>query len=273
MRLAQRRQVRVGGRDPHAVASPDMPTDAGPSVPQHPLRGATVALLGASGAVGSALLRRLLAIGAKPAISVHRAWQVSAMRTALGGAPGIVVHVDPRDGEAAAGFVKGANDTLGPVHAFISTAGAFRTAPIGRTVQNDDLDLMEANFFAVHNLVRAVVGPMVRRKTGRIVVIGSASVGLGGANTSLYLASKAALHEYVRALAIELEPEGVGVALVTPGTIDTPANRGAMPDADRTGWTPIGTVVDWLITGASGETSRGSGEPLLRLPHVEDARL
>lgn len=243
-----------------------MPTDAGPFDPLRSLRGATVALLGSSGAVGSALLKRLLEIGARPAIAVHKAWQVSAMRSALEGAPGIVAHVGARDGEAAAGFAKGANDTLGPIRAFVSTAGAFRSAPIGRTVQDDDEELMEANFFAVHNLVRAVAGPMIRRKAGRIVVIGSAGVGSGGANVGLYLASKAALHEYARALSVELAAQGVGVALVTPGTIDTPANRAAMPDADRSTWTAIDVVVDWLLSAAAGTAIPAPGETLIRLP-------
>lgn len=252
-----------------------MPTGARPSEPSDgtpdPLRGRTVVLLGASGTVGRAVLARLLELGAAPAIPARKARQVAELRAALrdsggGDARGFVAEVGARDGEAAAGFVKGATDALGPIAALITTAGAFRAAPVHRSRANDDLELMEANFLAVHNLVRAVVGPMIRRKTGSIVMTGSAGVGHGGSGTALYLASKAALHEYARALAVELAPVDVAVTLVTPGTIDTAANRAQMAEADRRDWTPLEDVVEWLVSAAVAVPTPGSAQPLRCLP-------
>lgn len=247
-----------------------MPIDADPShapsnADSHPLRGATVIVGGATGAVGKVLLARLVAIGALPAVAVRKPWQVETTRALLGGAPGLVAHVGTRDGEAAAGFQKGVTDALGPVRAVISTAGRFASAEIGRDPAGEDLDLIEANFLAVHNLVRAVAGAMRRRRSGNLVLCGSASVGHGGSGIALYLASKAALHEYARALAVELAPHGVAVALVTPRTIDTAAVRQSMPTADRSGWQSVDDVVDRLIEAAIAKPA-STADPLLRLP-------
>ncbi len=250
-----------------------MPTDAGPPRSTssalraaHPLRDATILVSGATGEVGRALLTRLLEIGAKPAIAVRRAWQVAPLREALGGSAGLVAVVGARDGEAAAGFVKGANDSLGPVRALISTAGRFRATELGRDPAGEDGELLEANLLCVHNLVRAVVGPMKRRRSGSIVVTGSVAVGHGGAGLALYLASKAALHEYARAIALELAPHGVGVTLVLPGVIDTSGNRGAMPNDDRSSWAPVGEVVARLIDGALATPGTNPpADPLVRL--------
>ncbi|MBI5852588.1 MAG: SDR family oxidoreductase [Planctomycetes bacterium] len=247
-----------------------MPIDADPSLAPsdahaHPLHGAAVIVSGATGAVGKGLLSRLVAIGALPAVAVRKPWQVETTRALLAGGPGLVAHVGTRDGEAAAGFQKGVTDALGPVRALISTSGRFASAEIGRDPAGEDLDLLEANFLTVHNFVRAVAAGMRRRRAGNIVLCGSASVGHGGSGIALYLASKAALHEYARALAVELAPHGVAVALVTPRTIDTAAVRQSMPAADRTTWQSVDEVVDRLIDAAIARPSTAA-DPLLRLP-------
>lgn len=248
-----------------------MPTDAGPSLApasanSHPLRDATVIVSGATGAVGKALVARLVSLGARPAIAVRKPYQIEKVREQLGAAPGLVANVGSRDGEAAAGFVKGANDSLGPIRALISTAGRFAATELGREAAGDDLDLLEANFLAANNLVRAVAGHLRRRRAGNLVFCGSAAVGHGGEGMALYLASKAAMHEYARAAALELAPFGIVVALVTPRIIDTPSNRQAMPGVGHERWDSVDAVVDRLIEGAIAAPRKGV-EPLLQL-HV-----
>ena len=223
-----------------------MTSDAVPGTPPapHSLYGRTVVVAGGTGAVGKALVRRLVEIGAKPAIAVRKAWQVAPMRELFGGADGLVAVVAPGDGEAAAGFLKGARDSLGPVAAVLSAAGAFRTAEIGRDRAGDDTGLFEANFVATHTLVRAAVGADC---------VGTPIPGMG-----LYQASKAALHAYAEVLAAEVADHGVAVAVVAPGVLDTEANRSAMPDADRSSWTPVEHVVDALLDAAAGGAVPGA---------------
>ena len=197
----------------------------------HALAGKTILVSGATGQVGRELLRALVPAGAKVAVAVRRAWQVATVEAQLANAERLVGVVGATDSEAAAGLVKGITDSLGPIDAFVSVAGAFRFARVGEDKATDAYRMLEANYLAVVNLVRALVGPMRRRQTGSLVVTGARAVGSAPQGMSLYLASKAALHAYAASLHEELLEDGVRITVLTPGIIDTEANRQAMPDA------------------------------------------
>jgi len=77
---------------------------------------------------------------------------------------------------------------------------------------------------------------------------------MGFAGAAGYCASKSALIRLVEVLSAELKPHGVNVNCVLPGTIDTPANRAARPDADFSQWVPpeaIGEVIMFLCSPAA----------------------
>jgi NAD(P)-dependent dehydrogenase (short-subunit alcohol dehydrogenase family) len=227
------------------------------------LRKHVVLLSGATGAVGGAFAKFVLANGGSLALAVRRRHQVAAVTAVFGATrvlPGLVA---PQDGEAAAGFVKGAEDALGPITAFVCTAGRWNQEPVGKEPAGQLLELLEANLLTGSNLARAVVGRMRRRRRGTLTFVGSAAVGSSTAMPANYLASKAALHEYVRALALELAGSGVTASAILPGVIDTPENRKTMPSADTTRWVPIDAVVEALAARAFGPT--GSGGPLYPL--------
>ncbi len=217
------------------------------------LRDRHVLVQGATGAVGAEVVRALAAQGAHISVAVRRRWQVArveAQLTAAGVArqDQLVAVVDSEDAEAAAGLVKGSEDALGPLVAFVSAAGAFAMSPLGEEPNAQAGDLWRANFASVHTLARAVVIPMRRRRAGALVFTGAAAVSDDPpAGMALYVASKAALHAYAASLRTELLPYGVRVSVVAPKVIDTPANREAMPEADRSGWVSPATVAARLL--------------------------
>ena len=224
-----------------------MPVDSGPS-----FTGKVVLLSGATGAVGSALCARLGQLGARLGVAVRRKSQIQPLGEALGDAESLIGVVGTRDSEAAAGLIKGVEDSLGPIEHFISTAGAFRYGPVGEEHVGDAGILFEANLLSVVNLVRAVVGPMKRRRAGSIVLTGARTVGEAVPGMALYLASKAALQQYASVLHVECRDHGVRVAVVSPGVLETEANRQAMPEAERSSWVPIPRMVDALLDAAAG---------------------
>jgi NAD(P)-dependent dehydrogenase (short-subunit alcohol dehydrogenase family) len=62
----------------------------------------------------------------------------------------------------------------------------------------------------------------------------------------------------VQALAQELRGQGVTVNAVLPSTMDTPANRAAMPDADHSSWVPVESVADavaYLVRDEAGHVT------------------
>ncbi len=227
------------------------------------LRGRTVLVGGATGELGAAVLARLVALGAAVGVPVRKPWQVEKVRASCLTAKALVGVVGPVDGEAAAGFAKGVHDALGPIDALITTQGAFQMVEAGRDAAGDMQALFEANVFAPLTLARAVVGPMKRRRAGAIVFTGAAAVGEVVPGMSLYLAAKSALHAAAASWHAELSGQGVRVAVVAPGILDTAANREAMPTADRSAWLPLDHVVEALITAAFG-TPVAAG-PLFRV--------
>lgn len=195
-----------------------------------------VLLAGVTGQLGTAFARAVLRDGGKVAATVRREWQVAKVRDELaadadGGDRLLVGVVGPQDPEAAAGFVKGAGDALGPVDAFVCAAGAFRDTDVGSEPAGELRELVEANLLAGATLARAVLPGMRRRGRGTITFVGSAAVGGETGLSPNYLASKAAVHEYVRALAVALRGCGVHAAAIVPGTLDTAAKVAAAVDA------------------------------------------
>jgi NAD(P)-dependent dehydrogenase (short-subunit alcohol dehydrogenase family) len=226
--------------------------------------GRVVLLVGATGALGGVVARRLLDGGARIGVAVRKGWQVDQARAAFGPDRVLVGCVPSGDSEAAAGFAKGVNDALGAIDALIATNGAFRCATIGKDRADEFGDLFDANVLGGTTLARAVLAGMRRRQRGRLVFVGSAAVGSGGGGMTNYLATKAALHEWVRALDDELSGSGVRAFAVLPGIIDTEANRAALPTADRRGWHALDEVAALLLQCALGEPP-GAG-PLLPIP-------
>ena len=76
----------------------------------------------------------------------------------------------------------------------------------------------------------------------------------GGAQMGAYSASKSALMRQVESMSAELRDAGINVNGVLPSTLDTPANRAAMPDADASRWVApeaLAEVIGFLASDAA----------------------
>src|ERR1051325_7120215 len=85
---------------------------------------------------------------------------------------------------------------------------------------------------------------MLAAGSRRVVSAGSRPVGPPGGGFIAYTVAKAAVIAFVQALAAETKGRGVTVNAVAPSTMDTAANRSAMPDADPKTWVPVEAVAD-----------------------------
>ena len=112
----------------------------------------------------------------------------------------------------------------------------FEDAPAGEWSA-----MLGQNLDTAAHVCRAAL-PHLVEQGGSIVAVGSHAAVTGGAGMAAYAVAKSALHALVRVLALENRDRGVRVNAVLPGTIDTPANRAAMPAADRSAWTPPAAI-------------------------------
>ena len=124
--------------------------------------------------------------------------------------------------------------------------------------------MFDMNLNSAFYLLRAVIPVMRKTGNGRIVAIASRAALEPGAGVGAYSASKAALVSLIRTVAQENKDVGITANVILPGTIDTPANRKFMPDADVSKWVrpaAIASLIMWLV-GHAGKDVNGSVIPV-----------
>ncbi len=194
-----------------------------------------VALItGAAGGIGSRMARRFDADGWQLAL-LERPHNLDAVREAFPDA--LVIGVDLTAADDTASAVGTVLESRGRIDALLNIVGAFG---MQSALEADDgvLDRqLDLNLRTAVHATRAVLPAMLERGRGFVMGVGAATVVRGSARMPAYGAAKSALAGYLRGVRAEVEPQGIGVGLLVPmGTVDTPANRDAMPSADPASW-------------------------------------
>jgi NAD(P)-dependent dehydrogenase (short-subunit alcohol dehydrogenase family) len=133
---------------------------------------------------------------------------------------------------------------LGGIDILVNCAGVVRRKPALETTAEDWDFILGVNVKGLFQACRAVAPVMREAGRGRIVNISSAGAELALVNRAAYCASKAAVMQLTRCLALEWGPYGITVNAVGPGITETPMTRGyleADPGRRRTmvGKTPL----------------------------------
>ena len=131
--------------------------------------------------------------------------------------------------------------------------------PVAETSLETFDHLVAMNFKSAFLILRAAAALMQSQNSGHIVTVASRSAVQVAPGIGVYAASKAALITLTQALALELGPGGINVNVVLPGTIDTPANRRAMPDANPATWTKPERIAQTILTLCSSTLSGVNG--------------
>jgi NAD(P)-dependent dehydrogenase (short-subunit alcohol dehydrogenase family) len=106
--------------------------------------------------------------------------------------------------------------------------------------------MLDLNLTSVFSAAKAALPAMVRARYGRVIVVASRAVVTPTAGFIAYTVAKAGVIAFTQALAQEMREHGITVNAVLPSTMDTEANRAAMPDSDRKGWVPVEAVADGI---------------------------
>jgi NAD(P)-dependent dehydrogenase (short-subunit alcohol dehydrogenase family) len=118
--------------------------------------------------------------------------------------------------------------------------------------------MRDLNLTAAFYVLRAAIPHLCKSRRGRIVVVGSLTAAEPHAGLAAYVTFKAALTTLVRTVALENKDVGLTANLILPGTMDTAANRKAMPSADFGKWLDPARVADlalWLAAENAGHIS------------------
>ena len=155
-------------------------------------------------------------------------------------------------------------DRFGRLDVLVHTVGGFAGGPA--VAETDDVlfeNMFQINLKTVFHIVRAAL-PAVRQAGGRIIAIGSRAAVDPGPGVGAYSASKAAMVSLMRTIALENKDAGVTANVILPGTMDTPANRKAMPGSDFSKWVQPSAVAElavWLA-GPAGKDVSGATIPV-----------
>ena len=177
---------------------------------------------GASRGIGREIAAQLAARGAHVvagARAENAAATVEAIRAAGGQAD--LASVDVTDSASVTALVAGTLERHGRIDILVNNAGIARDQLMLRMKRDDWDQVIATNLTSAFTLSQAVVKPMVKQRSGRIVSISSVVGQMGNAGQANYAASKAGLIGFSKALARELASRNITVNVVTPGLIET----------------------------------------------------
>lgn len=200
---------------------------------------------GASRGIGRAIAVEMAARGAL-VVAVARganAEPVVAEIVAAGGTAEAVA-ADVSDASAVEALIAGVMARHGRIDVLVSNAGIARDQLMLRMKRADWDEVIATNLTAAFTVSQAVLKPMIRQRTGRIVMIGSVVGQMGNAGQANYAASKAGLIGFAKALAREVASRNVTVNVIAPGLIETDMTR-AITEGARETWAsqiPLGRL-------------------------------
>ena len=192
------------------------------------LEGHTALVTGANGGLGSHFAEVLAQAGAKVAVAARRVDSLRELEqriVAAGGrAHAIALDVTRRESVVAA--FEQAAEALGPVTVVVNNAGVAVTKPILEQTEEDWMGVIEVNLNGAWRVAQEAARHMVKHQRGGSIVNIASILGLRvSAQVPAYAASKAALIQLTKAMALELARHKIRVNALAPGYVETSINR------------------------------------------------
>jgi NAD(P)-dependent dehydrogenase (short-subunit alcohol dehydrogenase family) len=219
-----------------------------------PLHNKRIVITGGTGALGAAVVERFVRDGATCEVTSHSKPDASDVAR-----PNVRAHhLDASDERAVTDFYAWFADLWASVH----LVGAFAMSPLTDTALADFEKMFRANavsaFLCCREATKAIRRSPDRTIGGRLLNVAARPAVVPTPGMIGYSTSKTAVASITQSLAEELRAERIWVNAVLPSTMDTPANRRAMPDADFAKWPKVEEVAEaiaFLVSPANGLTT------------------
>jgi len=212
---------------------------------------------GGTGALGSSVALDLLRDGAQVAVTYRSDREWAALEERAGKQRGNLsgAKVDLTQAAEVEQWVAGVLSRWQRIDQLVAVAGGFAA---GKSFETDDKTwdyMLGLNLRSLILCLRSIVPVMIRQNYGRIVTVSSGSILRGGgAGIAAYAVSKGAVRQLSEILADEVKAYDIRVHCILPGTMDTSANRLAMPQADFSKWVKtedVARLVHFLLSDDS----------------------
>jgi NAD(P)-dependent dehydrogenase (short-subunit alcohol dehydrogenase family) len=224
------------------------------------MQGKVVLITGANGGLGTYVTQAFLNAGAT-VIGTSRKIQQSDFNN-----PNFTaMPAEISSGEGAKLLVEQVVARSGRLDILVHTVGGFAG---GQSIADTDdttfQRMFDLNLNSVFHILRATIPSLRQSGEGRFIAIGSRAALEPGAGVGAYSASKAAMVSLIRTVALENKDAGVRANVILPGTMDTPANRKSIPNADFSKWVQpaaVASLITWLTSDA-GKDINGAVIPV-----------
>jgi len=252
-------------------------------------KGKNVLITGASGGLGSTLVKHLAEMGSHLVISSRSYDMLNNLISTLTEETQIIpIPADLSLPGKAEKLAEKAVSALGHIDVLFNNAGIGYFALMEEATDENIRYLFELNTFAPLNLISALLPQMKSRGEGRIINIVSCAGRVPVPSVGIYGGSKTALAVMTNTMRLELEPEGIDIINIYPGTVDTSFEENALREKKRPGLRPrdhfgvstsiISKNILTVATGPSGEVWLNRGSKMLATasldwPKLADRRL
>ncbi|WKE67390.1 3-oxoacyl-ACP reductase FabG [Gallaecimonas kandeliae] len=187
------------------------------------LTGKIALVTGASRGIGRAIAERLAAQGATVFGTATSDKGADAISAFLGEGRGLCLNVTDADSiDAALAAIK---ERAGELDILVNNAGITRDNLLMRMKDEEWDDVIDTNLKSLYRLSKAVLRPMMKKRAGRIISVGSVVGTMGNQGQVNYAAAKAGLLGFTKSLAREVASRNITVNAVAPGFIDTDMTR------------------------------------------------
>lgn len=221
------------------------------------LRGAVVAITGASRGIGAAVAEASAARGARVGLIARTTEDLDGVLGRLG-TDGVAASADVADRASTIDALARVEAELGPIDVLVANAGIGAYGPFADISYEELEHVVAVNVLGTMYAIRAVLPGMIERRRGHVVTVGSIAGRIGSPFEAAYAATKFAGVGLTEALAVEVAPYGVAVSLVNPGVVDTDFGeaRGHPYDRERPKPISAAAVADTVVAAIE----RGAAE-------------
>jgi NAD(P)-dependent dehydrogenase (short-subunit alcohol dehydrogenase family) len=213
-----------------------------------------VLVSGASRGIGLAVAQELARSGARVSLVSRQLDRVQAARKTLAHPDRhAAIEADVTDARAVESMLAGAVAQLGPIFALVNNTGGAESAAFLEADESHWRHMIDVNLMSAVFCTKAVLPAMLERRDGRIVNMASTASLRGYRHVSAYTAAKHAMLGFTRALATEVEKEGVTVNAVCPGYVNTERIAESLQSAaERTGLSEAAVRGRFAASNAGG---------------------
>ena len=192
------------------------------------LEGHNALVTGANGGLGSHFAQTLARAGANVAVAARR---IETLRPVVDGLQGMQSRVEPvaldvTDAASVAAAFERASSALGPLTVVVNNAGIAVTKPLLEQTEEDWLRVIDVNLNGAWRVAQAAARHMAQQQRGGSIVNIASILGLRvTSQLPSYAASKAAVIQLTKAMALELARHRIRVNALAPGYVETGINR------------------------------------------------